>query len=580
MRAWKSSQRVVLKALPHLWLAAWLLIVGPTATVVAQSVLAVSETQDPSLLLNRGRQFERDRRWADALNHYEQALRQHPAHRELQDRLLLAKAHFDVSRRYADNSFIQAVSGTNKTAALDVYTEVLGKIQTHYVQAVHWHDLVRQGTFHLEVALTEPVFLRRFLPNVPAEQINACRREIRQLTDQRVVRSRNESRELVEQASRLATERIGLPTTAAVYEYLCGAMNSLDDYSGFLTSDQLDDVFSQIEGNFVGLGIELKAEDNQLLVVNVIAGSPADKGGLRKHERIVAVDGQSTHDVSTDKAADMLRGTAGSAVTVEVLDLMGRPRTVKLLRERVEVPSVEDVKIVDADAGVGYLRITSFQKTTNRDVDAALWKLQQQGMQRLIVDVRGNPGGLLTASVEVADKFVQEGLIVMTRGRSASEDNDYKAQVSGTWRMPLVVLIDGDSASASEIFAGAIRDHRRGKIVGERSYGKGSVQGIFPLSSSSAGVRLTTAKFFSPAGHEINKRGVSPDVTVRTAAKPAIDGATLQPAATAAAPSGATTAVATNTATNAGTSTAASTASSPAVADAALEAAIQAARTP
>ncbi|MFM9117035.1 MAG: S41 family peptidase, partial [Planctomycetota bacterium] len=394
------------------------------------------------------------------------------------------------------------------------------------------------------------------------------------------VRSRNESRELVEQASRLATERLGLPTTAAVYEYLCGAMNSLDDYSGFLTSDQLDDVFSQIEGNFVGLGIELKAEDNQLLVVNVIAGSPADKGGLRKHERIVAVDGQSTHDVSTDKAADRLRGTAGSAVTVEVLDLMGRPRTVKLLRERVEVPSVEDVKIVDADAGVGYLRITSFQKTTNRDVDAALWKLQQQGMQRLIVDVRGNPGGLLTASVEVADKFVQEGLIVMTRGRSASEDNDYKAQVSGTWRMPLVVLIDGDSASASEIFAGAIRDHRRGKIVGERSYGKGSVQGIFPLSSSSAGVRLTTAKFFSPAGHEINKRGVSPDVTVRTAAKPAIDGATLQPAATAAAPSGATTAVATNTATNAGTSTAASTASSPALADAALEAAIQAARTP
>ena len=139
-------------------------------------------------------------------------------------------------------------------------------------------------------------------------------------------------------------------------------------------------------------------------------------------------------------------------------------------------------------------------------------------------NVRGNPGGLLAASVEVADKFVSRGAIVTTRGRNSNEDVDYRAHNVGTWSVPLIVLIDGDSASASEIFAGAIHDHQRGKVVGQRSYGKGSVQGIFPLSTSRAGVRLTTAKFFSPSGQAISDRGVSPDHVVRTTARPVIDG--------------------------------------------------------
>ena len=145
-------------------------------------------------------------------------------------------------------------------------------------------------------------------------------------------------------------------------------------------------------------------------------------------------------------------------------------------------------------------------------------------MRSLIMDLRGNPGGLLTSSVEVADKFVEEGVIVSTHGRSSLEDYNYTAHKAGTWDVPLVVLIDGDSASASEIFAGAIRDHHRGTIVGQRSYGKGSVQGIFPLAAAGAGVRLTTAKFYSPSGAAISKVGVSPDIEVHRAAKP-VDGA-------------------------------------------------------
>jgi carboxyl-terminal processing protease len=167
--------------------------------------------------------------------------------------------------------------------------------------------------------------------------------------------------------------------------------------------------------------------------------------------------------------------------------------------------------------GVAYVKIPAFQKTTAADLEQALWELHRKGMRSLIIDLRGNPGGLLTASVEVADKFIADGPIVSTRGRSEQENFSYRAHRPGTWRVPLVVLIDGDSASASEIFAGAIKDSGRGKVVGMRSYGKGSVQGIFPLGKSGAGARLTTAKFYSPLGHPISNVGITPDIDARRA---------------------------------------------------------------
>src|SRR5205823_612092 len=145
------------------------------------------------------------------------------------------------------------------------------------------------------------------------------------------------------------------------------------------------------------------------------------------------------------------------------------PRRIVVRREHVEVPSVDDVKILDREYGVGYAKITCFQKTSSRDLDAALWRLHREGMRSLVLDLRGNPGGLLTSAVEIADKFIDDGVIVSTRGRNSLEDYNYTAHRAGTWHTPLVVLIDSDSASASEIFAGAIHDHRRGTIIGQRS---------------------------------------------------------------------------------------------------------------
>ncbi len=234
-------------------------------------------------------------------------------------------------------------------------------------------------------------------------------------------------------------------------------------------------------------------------------------------------------NVDPEVVADMLRGPEFSNVRISVVAVSGDERTIMVQRRRVEVPSVENVHFVDADGGVAYFRITNFQKTTTRDVDRALYKLQRQGngIRSLIIDVRGNPGGLLSAAVEVADRFMAQGRIVTTRGRNVRENFDYTAHRTNTWNVPLAVLIDKNSASASEIFAGAIADSGRGRIVGEKSYGKGSVQGIFRMQSAGFGLCLTTAKFYSPSGRAISGNGVVPTVPANAtyiAARPNAEG--------------------------------------------------------
>lgn len=495
--------------------------VGITLDPAAESATPSADAIER--LLREGEVFERSRRWGEALGHYESAVKLHPEHVDLKERLHHSRMHFDLCRRYADVSYVRSVGTMTTADALELYGEVLLKIQTHYVEAPNWSELLKRGVESLSVAFDEPDFMAKHLKNVRPEQLAKFRAALPQMTQSRVLRTRADAQQVAADIAYRAAQELGISEPAVVLEFTCGATSCLDPYSSFLTAAQLEDVFSQIEGNFVGLGIELKTIENALEIVGVIEGSPAEKGGLKLRDKIVAVDGRTTTDNSPDAIADMLKGPEGSYVNVTVVDPRNVTRRLKLMRQRVDVPSVDHVKIVDRDNGVGYLRITSFQKTTSRDVDSALWKLHRDGMRFLIIDVRGNPGGLLTGAVEVSDKFVNQGTIVSTRGRSPQEDFDYKAHTVGTWRVPMAVLIDGDSASASEIFAGAIHDHRRGTIVGVRSYGKGSVQGIFPLGIAKTGVRLTTAKFYSPSGQAISQRGVTPDVEVRSAAKPVVD---------------------------------------------------------
>jgi len=466
-------------------------------------------------VLEAGRSLEVSGRWADALSKYEEALHENPDDERLQARFDTARLHYSLDQRYEDRSFRDSLRTLNPPQALDQYNDLLTKIDTHYYTEPPWQSISQRGATAMNIALGNENFLRNQNVRVRGQQLEQLRTEVQQLPARYQIKSSRDAVSIAAQVARLCRQRLGVSETATLLEFTSAAAGGLDHYSAFLTGDQLRDIYSQIEGNFVGLGVELKADNGTLLIVHVIPRSPAEKAGIRDGDRITAVDGQATSALSTDEAASLLTGEEGSLVRVTVTSPNQNPRELTVRRASVEVPSLEGVRIIDPAKGVAYIKIPAFQKTTPADLENAMWELHKQGMRSLIIDLRGNPGGLLTASVEVADKFIADGGIVSTRGRSEPENFSYRAHRPGTWRVPLVVLINGDSASASEIFAGAIKDSGRGKIVGERSYGKGSVQGIFPLGKNGAGARLTTAKFYSPLGHPISNVGITPDVDIR-----------------------------------------------------------------
>jgi carboxyl-terminal processing protease len=512
-----------------LFLATATFLASPAAAQPRQSSILFSDKSiQVDGYLQHGQELEFQRRWGEALAHYEEGLRHFPEENVLEKRFELARLHYDLSRRYADRSFSERVSRMPSQKAVELYLQVLAKIDTNYVEQPAWKELVQRGTSDLETALGEPVFIQRNLPNYNSDAVEAFRRELRETLAQHPVASRLEARDSALTAANLAQQRLGLAPTAVILEYLCGATNSLDPYSSFLTPDQLSEVYSQIDGSFVGLGVELKARDGGLVIVRVISGSPAEQAGAKAGDRIIAVDGRDTSLFTTDQAANFLQGPDGSVCNL-VLGSPGEPhRQLAVRRQRVEVPSVDQVRIIDAQKGVGYLRLSCFQKTTRRDLETALWRLNREGMRSLIIDLRGNPGGLLISSVEIADLFLDQGVIVSTHGRIAQEDVTYTAHQEGTWHVPLTIIIDQDSASAAEILAGAIKDqdHFRGTIVGVRSFGKGSVQGIFQLDGTECGLRLTTAKFYSPKGKAYSRKGVEPDKEVHQTARP-VNGAVI-----------------------------------------------------
>jgi carboxyl-terminal processing protease len=466
--------------------------------------------------------LERQGRWADVVAACESAARKGHLAPDLQQRYDLAKIHCDVTRRHGEMAYRAQLGKITEADARRLYAEVLARIASHHVEAPNFARIVSRGMLAMDVAIDEPAFARQHLAMADATARQSYREQIARLAAGRSVGSQAEAETFAAWVASIAQATLAVPQAVTLLEMTAAAMGSLDEYSAFLTTGQLDDLYAQIEGNFVGLGVELKSAADGLLVVHVIPGSPAQRAGLRAGDHLVGIGGQSLGGMGVDQAAQLLQGPPGSLVTLAVLrgPAPAPARAVTVRREHVEVPSIEDAKLLDPAGGVAYLKISSFQKTTAADLETALRRLDAAGMRSLVVDLRGNPGGLLSAAVDVADLFLERGLVVATRGRSPEEDFNYTASRPGTWRMPLVVVIDGESASSSEIFAGAIRDHGRGTIVGTRSYGKGSIQGIFPLESAGVGMRLTTAKFFSPNGHPYSGVGVDPHLVVHTVARP------------------------------------------------------------
>ncbi len=471
---------------------------------------------DAESAVEEGASLERGRRWIDAITHYEKAVAQFPDNRQLTYGLRRAKIHFGIDRRYSDGSFEQSLLRKSQNDALSLFEDIYSQIRTNYVEPVSLTSFVAHGTESLYLALANEKFVSRNIPRANAESIARLRQTLRDNYWNKNVEGSSNARATLLEVCRLARSAVGMPETTVIMEYVFGGCNALDDYSNYLTPDRLDDLYGNIEGEFVGLGIEMQAETGRgMLLVNVLPESPAAAGGMRPGEHIVSINNVDCRAMTADEAAKLLRGPTGSTVELELLaSTSEQPRRGRFIRRPVVVKSIDRVQMIEGEPDVGYLRMTGFQKTTAQELDAALATLEAQGMKKLIWDLRDNPGGLLTAAVEVLDRFISEGVLVSTKGRSLDQNWTYSAHRSGTHaNIEIVLLVNENSASASEIVAGAIRDHKRGVIVGQKTFGKWSVQSILPIRDKT-GLRLTTAKFYSPANHNYAKIGVKPDVEV------------------------------------------------------------------
>lgn len=307
-----------------------------------------------------------------------------------------------------------------------------------------------------------------------------------------------------------------VPMKDLIYGAVNGMLASLDPHSSFLPPDMYKELEIDTSGEFGGLGIEITLRDNVLTVVSPIEDTPADRAGLEAGDMILKIGDRFTKDMSIMEAVKLMRGKAGTEVTITVMrESFDKPREFTIVREVIKVKSV---KARTLESGFGYVRIAQFQERTDQDLRKAMNSLKKENggsLSGLVLDLRNNPGGLLEQAVKVSDIFLGQGLIVYTEGREEGSQMRFSAQDQGTEPdYPLVVLINGGSASASEIVAGALQDNGRAVILGTQSFGKGSVQTIIPLSDDS-GLRLTTARYFTPRGTSIQAKGITPDIMVK-----------------------------------------------------------------
>ena len=301
---------------------------------------------------------------------------------------------------------------------------------------------------------------------------------------------------------------------ALIRNAIRGMLENLDPHSAYLDAEAYQELQEGTRGEFGGLGIEVGTRDGFVEVIAPIDGTPADAAGMRPGDLIIRIDGESVKGMELRQAVRLMRGEPGSAVTLSVMrESADQPREVTMERAIIRVESVRTEML---EPGLGYVRISQFQSGTGDDLLRALERLNRNadGLDGLVLDLRNNPGGVLQAAVEVADAFLSRGEIVSTRGRVARAESRFIATpndaISGA---PLVVLVNAGSASASEIVAGALQDHRRAVILGESTFGKGSVQSVLPLRDGHA-VKLTTARYFTPDGRSIQAEGIVPDVTL------------------------------------------------------------------
>ena len=501
-----------------------------TQTQVAQATSLKSKKKNIFDDLHTASEFEEGEhlmsvgRWEEAKKFFEKSLRLYPNNLFLYSRFTEARRRSEIGIRYQDSAFTILTQRSPLEDQRFIFDEVFTDIAKYHVDNPHCCDLFKMGIRGIFEALSEDSFYRqnKLSLSIKPQTIALFEMLYNKSTDW-TLKSTDDVRDAVFWIAKQMQRYLGINESLIISEFLCSAVCSLDAYSKSLSPSQVEDVFSMIDGNFVGVGIELKT-DTPTRVFRVIPNSPAEESGINVNDELLSIDGHSTQNLTSIEIGELLQGYEGDVVTLKLRSSNNHIRTIVTSRRQVEVPSIEDVHVLVPNQGIGYIKITCFQRTTAKELKKALSDLTSIGISSLIIDLRQNPGGLLQEAIDVSNIFLNSGTIVQTKGRNGS--HVYTASDSQVYSLPLVLVIDSNSASAAEIFAGAIQENRRGIVVGTQSYGKGTVQAIIQLTSKTqenkpiAGLRLTTEKFYSPNGRAYGGMGVSPDISVISFIKP------------------------------------------------------------
>lgn len=503
----------------------WRMAVAVAAVLAA--FIAPARANDQTADLQRGaEQLEKAYQWQAAAQAYTRLSQLQPGEPRWAEGARRCQQQFLITRRYSDRSYRDRVLTLDFDKSAELLREVLAYIEANYVEEASLTRMLAQGVENLDLALQNPVARAVLVPSgVNDEAVDRFRQTLRQRWGEMTAKTPKEALEKAQQVAAAARLALRANQTAVIAEFACAACEALDRYSAYLTPDRFARVMALVENDVAGIGLELQSFDGQLIVTKLAADGPAAQAGVQPNDRLLRIDGTLTRQLSGEEAALRLLGPTGTRVALEVQGVMDTlPRHVDVVRRAISAPSVIGARILDAEHGIAYLQLAVFQKNTLEELDLALARLSEEGMRALILDLRGNPGGSFGVAVQVADRFIAEGVLASTRGRTLGSNEVFRAQDGMHLDLQLVVLIDRETASAAELLAGAIKDYHRGILVGQRTYGKGCVQHVFALHTVPAGIRLTTAKFFSPLDTPYSGAGVVPDILIdRTARTPGME---------------------------------------------------------
>jgi carboxyl-terminal processing protease len=490
----------------------WCFLVLPSGATTPAWVDHVSNDE----LRRQAQQREQDGGWLAAAELYAELAKREPNQAaKWLAKQLTCRRQDRISRRYYSPHVRQQLLTLRLEEVLGLYEEILGKVHHHAVEEISAEQYFHHGFANFELALRNPAYRAVLFPQAIREDALADYLVgLRQQYQNLPLPNRKQAIREVRTLALNLEQDWGANPTAVVLEFAYASAEAVDEYTEYLPPELVQLMHRAERADVASVGLGFYVLQGLLWVSSVQADSPAAQAGLTQNDLILAIDGIPTQAMTLEEAEWRLLGIEGTPVTLEVTSQVGEAsRQIKLSRQKLPTRSVSG-KILDAKVGIGLIHIGWFQDSTPEEFDQVYAKLQGQGIRGIILDLRGNPGGLLHAALQVADRFIPEGILTTTRGRSPGASMVYRAQDQQQIPLPTVVLVDPETASAAEVLAGALRDHRRGFLVGQKTFGKGCMQVVFSLRPGLGAVRITTAKWHTPTDLHIGGKGLLPDLLV------------------------------------------------------------------